>query len=142
MIGVVLAHIFDSKVLNNERKNDVFGGVFTKRGGAHDREIAKLGEMQLDAVIRNAPCLFQAWHSFADLHINPAVGGQRAKIVLEDDFVWDNVQGNIHVFVPGHWSLIINVFNVQGQLPGIGGGNNTIQQTFGCREAGAVGGGN
>ena len=117
MIGVVLAHIFDSKVLNNERKNDVFGGVFTKRGGVHDGGIAKLGEMQLDAVIHNAPFLFQAWNSFADLHINPDVGGQRAKIVLEDDFIGDNVQVNLHVFVPGHWSLIINVFNVQGQLP-------------------------
>ena len=30
MIGVVLAHIFDAKVVNDEKKNDVFGGVFPK----------------------------------------------------------------------------------------------------------------
>ena len=75
MIGVVLADIFDAEVINNERKNDVFGGVFPKRGGECDGGISKLGDMHLEAVICNAPGLFQAWYSFADFHINTAVGG-------------------------------------------------------------------
>ena len=78
----------------------------------------------------------------ADFRINRAVGGQGVKVVLADIFVGDNVQGNFHVFVPGNWSVIIKVVYVQGQEPGIGGGNNDIQQTFGCREASAVCGGN
>ena len=114
------------KLSTTSEKNDVFGGVFPKRGGARDGGISKLGEMQMEAFIRNAPGLFQAWHSFADFHINSSVGGQGAKIVLADDFVRDNVQGNLHVFVPGHWSVIIKVFYVQGQEPGIGGGYDTI----------------
>ena len=142
MIGVVLAHIFDSEVVNAERKHDVFGGVFPKRGGAHDRGISKLVEIQLKAVIHNAPGLFQAWNSFAGFHINPAVGGQGANIVLADDFVGDNVQGNLHIFVSGHWSVIIIINYFQGQEPGIGGGSNTIQKMLGCREAGAVCGSN
>ena len=66
--------------------------------------------MKLEAFIHNAPGLFQAWHSFVDFHINPAIGGQGTKIVLADDFVGGNVQGNLHLFVPGHWSVIIKVF--------------------------------
>ena len=102
MISVVLAHIFDAEVINDEQNNDVFDGVFPKRGGACNGGIYKLGEMQLEAVIHNAPFLFQVWHYFADFHINPFVGGQGAEIVLADDFVRENAQGNVHVFVPGH----------------------------------------
>ena len=121
IIDVVLPHIIDTEVINNERKNDVFGGVFPKRGDAHDGGISKLGDMHLKAAIRNAPGLFQAWHSFADFHINPAVGGQGARIVLADDFFGDNVQGNLHVFVPGHWSVIIKVLisRVRKQASGV-----------------------
>ena len=110
MIGVVLAHILDAKVINNEQKYDVFGGVFPKRVGARNGGISKIGVMHLEAVIRNVPGLFQAWHSFADFHINPAVGGQGAKIVLTDHFVGYNVQGKFYVFVPGHWSVKIKFF--------------------------------
>ena len=98
--------------------------------------------MQLEAVVCNAPVMFQAWHSFEDFHVNPYVGVQGANIILADDFVGDNVQDNLHVFVPGNWSVIIKVSYVQGQEQGIGGGNNDIQQTFGCCEAGAFCGGN
>ena len=142
MIGVVLAHIFDAEVVNDEQKNDVFGGVFPKRGDARDGGIYKLGDMKLEAVICNAPGQFQDWNYFAGFHIKPAVGDQGAKIVLADDFVGDNVQGNLHVFVPGNWSVIIKVFYVQGQETGIGGGNDAIKQTFGCHEADGVCGGN
>ena len=115
IIDVVLPHIIDTEVINNERKNDVFGGVFPKRGDARDGGISKLGEMQMELVILNATGLFQAWYSFADFHVNPDVGGQGGKTILADDFIGGNIQGNFHVFVPGHWSFIIKVFNVQGQ---------------------------
>ena len=116
--------------------------MFPKRGGACDGCISKLGEMQLEDFIHNAPGLFQAWHFFVDFHINPAVGGQGSKIVLADDFVGDNIQGNLHVFIPGHICFIKKKLCVQDQEPGIGGGNGSIQKTFGCREDGAVCGGN
>ena len=58
MISVVLAHIFDAKVVNDEQKNEVFGGGFPKRGGARDGGISKLGEMHLETVICNASGLF------------------------------------------------------------------------------------
>ena len=87
MISIVLADIFDAKVINDELKNDDFGDVFPKREGARDVGISKLGEMQLEVVISNAPDLFQAWHLFADFHTNPSVGGQVLKIVLADYFL-------------------------------------------------------
>ena len=80
MIGVVLAHMSDAEVINGERKNDFFGGVLPKRGGVRDGGISKPGEMHLDAVIHNAPGLFQACHSLADFHINSAVGGQERRL--------------------------------------------------------------
>ena len=43
MIGVVLAHIFDAEVVNDEQKNDVFGSVFPQRGGERNVGISKLG---------------------------------------------------------------------------------------------------
>ena len=39
MIDVVFVHIFDAEVINDELKNDVFGGVFPKRGGARQGHI-------------------------------------------------------------------------------------------------------
>ena len=58
MIDVVFAPIFDAEVVNDERKNDVFGGMFPKIGGARNRGISKLGEMQMELVILNATGLF------------------------------------------------------------------------------------
>ena len=45
-----------------------------------------------------------------------------ANIVLVDDFVGDNVQGNFHLFVPRHWSVIIKVFmyRVRNRALGVG----------------------
>ena len=65
--------------------------MFPKIGSVRNGGISKLGYMQLEAVIQNAPGLFQAWHYFAYFHINLDIGGQGVKVVLVDDFVGGNV---------------------------------------------------
>ena len=56
--------------------------MLPKGGGLGDGGISKLGEVELEAIIHNAAVLFQAWHVFANLNVDSAVGGDVVEVVL------------------------------------------------------------
>ena len=43
--------------------------------------------------------LFEAKHAFLDAHVNPPlVVDQCCEVIIINDFLWDNFQGNAHEF--------------------------------------------
>ena len=54
--------------------------------GSSDGGVAKLGQVDLEPIIRNATSLFQAWHAFADIQVDPSVGCKLEEVVPGNDF--------------------------------------------------------
>ena len=48
--------------------------------------------------ICKAGCLFQTWHTFYNIHLNPAIFFQILKLILVDVFLRNYLQFYLHVF--------------------------------------------
>ena len=86
VVSVLLADILDPKVVDNERESDRLAGVLPERRSYGNRRESKMGKVSFEPVIGNAVVLFEAGHDFSDLEVNPAVGTERAEVVLVNDF--------------------------------------------------------
>ena len=92
--------------------------------------------------IFNWSLAMQTRHAFADLRIDPAVGADKAaQVVLFDDLVMEEIQGEFHVLITCHGGVVVEVFNVERHKPGVSGIDGAVEKTLHGGEAGAVGGG-
>ena len=79
-----------------------------------------MGEVDFQPVIGNAAGLFEARHTFADLHIYPAVGADEdVQVVLLDDIIREEIQGEFHVLVSGHGGAVVEIFDFKHHKPGV-----------------------
>ena len=58
MASALFVNIFDARVIDHERKNDIQCIVLPKRKSARDRTITEICEMRSELVIGNAADLF------------------------------------------------------------------------------------
>ena len=81
-------------------------------------------------------------HAFTDLHIDPAVGADKAaQVVLFDDIFREEIQGEFYVLVSCHGGAVLEVFDVERHKPGVRGRDAAVEQTLRGGEADTVGGG-
>jgi hypothetical protein len=73
---MLLANIFDSRVVNNQGKDDWTGMTGPQGGGAFGRSIAVFGKVHLEPLVGSDASLLQARHPLLNLDINPFVAGQ------------------------------------------------------------------
>jgi hypothetical protein len=73
MMGVIFAHILDTKVVNYQGESDRTGVVGSQGGGSRDGTVSILGKVKGELVVGNTAGLFEAWHPLSDLHVDPAV---------------------------------------------------------------------
>ena len=112
VISILFANIFDAEVVNDKGEGDVTRRMISEGRGAGDRRISKLGYVDFQLVIGDAPGLFETRHAFADLHVYPAVGVDEAvQVVLLDDLVREEIQGDFHVLVSSHRGAVIQIFD-------------------------------
>ena len=91
-------------------------------GGAGDRRISKLGEVDFQLVIGDAAGLFETRHAFADLHIDQDVRSDKAaQVVLLNDLIREEIQGKFHVVVSRYGGAVVEIFDVQHHKPGVRG---------------------
>ena len=87
--------------------------------------------MDFQTVIGDADGLFETWHTFVDLHIYPAVGAdETAQVVLFDDLVWEEIQGEFHALLTGYGGDVVEIFNVYHHELGVGGENGAVEKTL------------
>ena len=142
MISIFFAGIFDAEVVDDKEEGDVTRRMITEGRCAGDRRISKLGEVYFQLVIGDAVRLFETWHAFADLCIDPAVGADEAvQVVLFDDIVQEEIQGEFHVLVSCHGGAVVEVFDVERHKSGIRGIYGAVEKTLRGGESGAVGSG-
>ena len=53
VVGVLLADILDSKVVNNEGESDGIGGLLPERSSSGNRGESKMGKMSFEPVVGN-----------------------------------------------------------------------------------------
>ena len=66
--------------------------------------------MTRESLVGDEACLFEAWHALAYFDVDPSPFV--LEIVLGDDFIWNDGEREIHLFVPYHGSTVIKVFEV------------------------------
>ena len=112
---------FNPKSLTTNEK--CFGGVLPKRGGTSNRGIPEFRKMELEAVVGGAASLLRPGHNFLDFHKNSAIRGERAELILGNDFFGDHVQGHLHILIPLHRGILVKIDDVQGHELGQGSGH-------------------
>jgi hypothetical protein len=82
-------------------------------------------------------CLREAVHAHSYFYINPTLVIDLIKeIVASDDFVGDKVEAEAHVFVVGHGSHEVEIWEVHAVEFCVGIGNGGIDEEFGGDEIG------
>ena len=114
--------IFDAELLDDKGESDVTHHMLPDGRGTGDRRISKLGEVDFQPVVGNASGLFETRHAFVDLHIDTAVRADEAvQVILLNDLVREEIQGEFHVLVSGHGGTVVEIFDVQRHKPGVRG---------------------
>ena len=108
VIRIFFANIFDAEVVNDEGRGDVMRHMIPEGMGAGDRRISKLGKVDFQPALGNVAGLFETRHAFSDIHVDTAIGSdEAAQVVLLDDIVREEIQGEFHVPVSGHGGAVI-----------------------------------
>ena len=58
--------------------------------------------MLLEALVGDDASLWQAVQSFSNFDVDPTVVNKRKKIILVDDFLWNDADWELHVLVAIH----------------------------------------
>ena len=133
MVCCVLVDVLDTGIVEHKREADVFGGMLPKGRGSSDGGVAKLGNVDLEPIVRNAAGLFQAWNAFTDIQVYPPVICELEEVVLGDDFFREYCQADFHILVTSHGGVVIKILNVKRDEAGTGGGYGAVQNEFSCR---------
>ena len=131
MVRRVLANVLDTKIVDKKGEADVFGGMLPKGRGSSNGTVAKLGKVYLEMIVRDAAGLFQAWHAFADIQLDPYVRCKLEEVVLGNDFFMEYRQDDFHILVTPHGGDEIKNVNVKSDEAGAGGGYCTVKNAFG-----------
>ena len=60
------------------------------------------------------------------------------QVILGDDLVEDQVEGNFHVLIPMHGCVVIEILNVQSEETSTWGRNGAVQEALGGSQTGTV----
>ena len=92
----------------------------------------------LEFVVGNAASLLEAWHAFSDFNVNVAVGDKVKQVVLVDDFLGNELQRELHVFVALHRCAIVEIFYIQYHVFGVRSRDGAVEMILGSGEACAL----
>ena len=138
MFGMFAAHVFYAEVVNNQRESNGASAVAEETGCAGCGKVAVGGKMFGEAVVGENAGLGKAVHAFLYFDKDEAVFYEWGKVVLGQDAVWNVAKGNAHVFEVFHWSIQVEVGDVDRHEACVRGRYDTVEEAF-C--GGDVGGG-
>ncbi len=115
--------------------------MLIERRGARHGSVSKSDEVFFESVVGNASSLFEARHAFADFDVDVSIGDKVKQLVLVNDFLWDELEWELHVFVPFHGGAVVKVFYIEHHKFGVRSGDGAVEETFGGGQACTLGGG-
>ena len=110
MVNSFFADVFDTKFVDHEGEEDIFGGILPKGRGSRNGLVDKLAYVDLEPIVCNTAGLFQSWHAFADLQVHPSVGYELVEVVQGNNFFRKYVQADLHIFISCHRSIVIKKY--------------------------------
>lgn len=90
-------------------------------------------------IIRNLAGLGETVHPLSDFDVDIAIVDKWAEVVLVENRLGDERYRDHHVFIAIHVSVQVEVFDVHGHEHGVWGGQDAVEEEFGCGEAGGFG---
>lgn len=113
--------------------------MFPERWGARYWSISEFRKVGLEAVVGDFSSLFQTWHALSNFDVDVAVfGDKREEIVLVDDFLWNELDRELHVLIAFHGCAIVKILDIQDHEFGIWSRDGAVEETFGGGETGAL----
>ena len=110
---VVDLAIFYTKVVNNKAEPNWFRDVAPEAQCVSGWYIAKGCKMLFGLFVCDDASLWEAIHSFGYFKIYKTVWLHEVlKVVLRNDFAWDEVNLNSYVFFAVHWGIEVKIFEV------------------------------
>lgn len=130
VLSMVAANVLDAKIINHEGEGDGSGLVVEEAVRVWDREVTGGGKVLDKTIIGYDASLGKAVHTFADFNEDPAVVDKRLELVVGHDARRDVCSGDVHVFKAFHWSVEVEVFDVNGHEASVRSGEDTVEEEF------------
>jgi hypothetical protein len=109
---VLLANIFDAKVIYTQVKPNAASGMFLQYWSVELFEVSMSRQMFLKEFVGDYSCLWQSIHSFSNLHVDIAIGYF---------FIW-----HLYVLISIQWCLEVHVLDVGTDKAGTFGADENI----------------
>ena len=93
--------------------------------------ISKLCKVILEVQVGNESSLMEAVHSLLEINVHVSVVHERKDILLLDDFFRYCVNGQAHLFVPFHWGVQAEIFDVARHELGIQRVDDNVEEELG-----------
>jgi hypothetical protein len=139
VLGVGFFRVFDTKIINHESERDVACVVFPQARGDWGRGITVRGKERSEAVIRNLTGLRKAVHAAANLNVDIVMVDERGKGIFSHDGLWDDGNGDPHVFILIHGSVQVKILEIASHEAGIRSGDDAVEEKFDGGEVGGLG---
>ena len=130
MVGMFLANVFYTKIIDNQCEADRARDVFPQAWGVGNFIVTMFCLALLEEPVSKDACLGQSIHCSSNFHIDITIFCFFTKIVLLDNMLLDILQWHSHVFIPVHWCSKIKEFQVRSNAPGIFSADDTIPHYF------------
>jgi hypothetical protein len=110
---MLLANLFDSKIVDNQGKSDGPPLVHPQTGSGLALWIAMFLQSFGEELLCDDPCLGGSVHAFLDFAVYVSVWDcYVAQFVMLNDVVRYVHKFQSHVFIPGHWGIQIEIVNI------------------------------
>ena len=118
MVGMLFVNVFDTKVIHNEAEADWVPLVVPKAGSVSYRGVSIAAQEADELLFGEYARLWKAIHAVVYFGVEFAFVYDGAKIVKVNDFQWDEVDWDEHIFIVVHRCPKIIVLDVKAQPMG------------------------
>lgn len=131
VVSMLFTNSFDTKIVDNKGEKDGASFVSPETGGVTGRFVSILSEVLDKAFVRNLSGLGETVHAFADFNEDMSIVDKAGQLVLFHDASRNGPDGDAHVFVMVHWSVEIEVGDIDAAVGGIISGEGAVDDEFG-----------
>ena len=117
MVGMLFADVFDAKVIHDEAEAD-WAPLVPKAGSVAYRGVTIASQEVDELLFSKYARLWKAIHAAVYFGIDFAFVDNGVKIVKVNDFQWDEVDWDEHIFIVVHRCPKITVLDVKAQPMG------------------------
>jgi hypothetical protein len=123
---------FYPEIVDDEAENDTLPDVTPEARSVLALVVALFGQSLFEELVGNDAGLGEAVHSFSNFNVDPSfVIDQVPEVVFYDDFFRDDVESEAHVFRIGHWSVEVEVGQVNIEEHGAWCADGGVDEEFG-----------